>query len=108
MPRQWTKANLIDRIAKLRGFRSYLEICTASTCYRYREIDRDILTTCHRMIYRCPPGYSDRMPIDFRSDGLDITKCIRAIRARRHKRSICESAVMYFPPGERGTWFTLW
>lgn len=60
MLKQWTKADLVNRIAKLRGYRSYLEICTDYTGRRYGEIDRNLLTTCHRMMYRCPPRHSGR------------------------------------------------
>jgi len=88
MPEQWTKADLINRIAKLRGYRSYLEICTAYTGHRYGEIDRDLLTTCHRMMYRCPAGHSDGMRVDFRSDELDTTECIRAISTRGRRYDI--------------------
>jgi hypothetical protein len=82
MFKRWNKAILINRIARLRGYRSYLEICTAYNGFRYREIDRDILTTCHRMMYQCRPEYSDAMPIDFRSADLDLAECLREVRAR--------------------------
>jgi hypothetical protein len=82
MLKRWTKANLINRIAKLRGYRSYLEICTAYSGFRYRQIDRDILTTCHRLMYQCPSAHSDGMPIDFRSADLDIAECLREVNMR--------------------------
>jgi hypothetical protein len=82
MLKRWTKANLINRIAKLRGYRSYLEISTAYSGFRYRQIDRDILTTCHRLMYQCPSEHSDGMPIDFRSADLDIAECLREVQMR--------------------------
>lgn len=83
MPGEWTKAALINRIALHRRYRSYLEICSVTTGHRYGEIDRSILTNCHRLMYRMPEGHSDGMTIDFATAGLDTTGCIREIRARR-------------------------
>jgi len=79
----WNKADLINRIAELRGYRSYLEICNARSGNRYGEIDPKVLTTRHRMVYRCPPGHSDGEPIDFSTEGLDTAECFRAVRGHR-------------------------
>jgi len=78
----WNKADLINHIAELRGYRSYLEICNTHSGFRFGEIDRGVLTTRHRLMYRCAPGYSDGQPIDFSTAGLDTSDCIRAMRAR--------------------------
>ena len=99
MSEQWTKADLINWIAKLYGYRSYLEICTANTGFRYREIDRNIFTDCQRIMYRCPSGYSDGMPIDFRCGELEIGECLRLLRARRRRYDV----VLVDPWHEYGT-----
>lgn len=80
---EWTKAALINCIARHHRYRSYLEICSASTGLRYDEIDRSILTNRHRLMYRVPEGHSDGMTVDFATPGLDTNECIREIFARR-------------------------
>jgi hypothetical protein len=81
----WTKSDLINWIATQREYRSYLELCTVTTGLRYKEIDRTRLAVCHRLMYRCPSGYADELPIDFRSVGLDISSCVRVIRERGYR-----------------------
>jgi hypothetical protein len=83
MLRGWNKADLINRIAKMRGYCSYLEICNDHSGFRFGAIDREVLTTRHRLVYRCAQGYSDGLPIDFSTEGLDSAECIRAIRAQK-------------------------
>jgi hypothetical protein len=78
----WNKADLINHIARLRGYRTYLEICNDHSGFRFGEIDRAVLPTRHRLVYQCAPGYSDGQPIDFSAGGLDSSECIRAIRAQ--------------------------
>ena len=39
-------------------------------------------------MYRCPSGYADELPIDFRSVGLDISDCVRVIRERGYRYDI--------------------
>jgi hypothetical protein len=80
---EWTKAALINRISRNRGYRSYLEICTANTGNRYSEIDRSILRDSYRLMYWKHDGHSDLNTIDFATTGFDTTECIREIRARQ-------------------------
>jgi hypothetical protein len=79
---EWTKAALINRVARCRQYRSYLEICSLTAGNRYGEIDRSILRNCSRLMYWKPDGHSDGMRVDFAASGLDTTECIREIRAR--------------------------
>lgn len=78
---EWGKIDLVNELAAVHGYRSYLEICTATTGHHYAEVDRSRLTTCQRLSYLCPPGFDDGMAIDHRSEGRDIWRCLRAIRA---------------------------
>ncbi len=99
MPSEWTKASLINHIALHRRYRSYLEICSATTGQRYGEIDRSVLTNCHRLMYRMLEGHSDGMTIDFPADGLDSSECIREIFVRRLRFDI----ILVDPWHEYGT-----
>ena len=93
----WTKADLINELALIRGYRSYLEICTPTTGMLYGDIDRTRYT-CHRLMYRYPAGFvarliylatfKDTLPIDFRTSDLDIAECVQAIQARGLKYDV--------------------
>jgi hypothetical protein len=47
------KAQIVNRLAAVHGYRHYLELCTRTTGRQYAEIDRSLLTTCKRLMYRC-------------------------------------------------------
>jgi hypothetical protein len=70
----WTKMDLINELAAIHGYRSYLEICTPTTGTIYRALDRRRYSISHRLMY----GYGDQwnefdngMPIDFRRSSPD-------------------------------------
>jgi hypothetical protein len=75
------KTDLINHLAAVRGCRRYLEICSIGTGHLFARLDRSRLE-CHRLMYRCPPGHSDGMNIDFRSPDLDTSKCLREIEQK--------------------------
>ena len=78
----YTKVDLINELSVIHGYRKYLEVCTATTGNMYRGIDRARFSTCHRLMYRCPDEFNDELPIDFRSANLDISECLKTIRAK--------------------------
>jgi hypothetical protein len=94
----WTKADLINELALIRGYRSYLEISTPTSGMLYREVDRTRYSMCHRLMYRYPANFvakllylakfKDTLPIDFRTSDLDIAECVRAIQARGLKYDV--------------------
>jgi hypothetical protein len=88
MAREWIKSDLINWLATQRQYRSCLVLSAVTPGLGYGEIDRAYLAVCHRLIYRCPPDYSDGWPIDFRSVGLDISACVRSIRERGYRYDI--------------------
>ena len=88
VPKTWTKTDLINELAAVHGYRSYLEICTPTTGRLYATVDRDRYTTCHRLMYRCPDKFDDGLPIDFRTSGLDIERHLRVIRAVERKYDV--------------------
>ncbi len=83
-----TKADLINELAAIHGYRTYLEICTPTTGNMYGGIDRARYPTCHRLMYRCPTAFDDGLPIDFRSVNLDISDCVEALRAKGMKYEV--------------------
>jgi hypothetical protein len=84
----YTKADLINELSVIHGYRKYLEIYTPTTGNMYSAIDRARYSTCHRLMYRCSGGFNDGMPIDFRSSNLDISECVKAVRARDLKYDV--------------------
>ena len=53
-----------------------ITFCTRSTGRQYAEIDRSLLTTCKRLMYRCPDGPCDGMDVVYLSLDLDIFECL--------------------------------
>src|SRR5664279_1090533 len=84
----YTKVDLINELSAIHGYRKYLEICTPTTGNMYSAIDRARYPTCHRLMYRCPSGFNNGLPIDFRSSNLDISECVKAVRARELKYDV--------------------
>jgi hypothetical protein len=83
-----TKVDIIHRLARARGYRRYLEFCTPTTGMRFAEIDRSRFATVQRLLYCCPPGYSDGLPIDHRASGVDIAVCLPRLKAIRPRFDI--------------------
>ena len=73
--------DLINELAAIHGYGSYLEICTYTTGRLYVDLDRRLFTISHRLMYRCPDGYDDGLPIDFRSATSEIDAQLTALRA---------------------------
>ena len=73
--------DLINELVAIHGYRSYLEICTYTTGRLYGDLDRRFFTISHRLMYRCPEGYDDGLPIDFRSASSEIATQLTALRA---------------------------
>jgi hypothetical protein len=84
----YTKVDLINELSAIHGHRKYLEICTPTTGNMYSAIDRARYSTCHRLMYSCPSGFNNGLPIDFRSSNLDISECVKAVRARELKYDV--------------------
>ena len=73
--------DLINELAAIHGYGSYLEICTYTTGRLYGDLDRRPFTISHRLMYCCPEGYDDGLPIDFRSATSEIDTQLTALRA---------------------------
>lgn len=73
------KAELINQLARARGYTSYIEICTPHTGGYYADIEHAMFNPCHRLMYRCPEDFNDGLPVDFRSADLDIERLLVGI-----------------------------
>lgn len=65
-----TKFDIVNRLAKVNGFASYLELATPTTGNTYTKVDRGVFADCRRVIYRAPPG-SVEFSTDVASSSLD-------------------------------------
>jgi len=83
-----TKMEIIGHLAARHGFSRYLELCTATTGRLYARLDRTLLTTAHRLVYKCPPDHDDGLGIDFHTEGSDIDSCLAEIRIRGQRYDI--------------------
>ncbi len=80
----WTKMDLINELAAIHGYRSYLEICTPTTGTIYPAVDRRRYSISHRLMYRYGDQwdeFDDGMTIDFRSSSPDSGEAVSAVRA---------------------------
>lgn len=75
----WGKTDIIKYLSKLRDYRTYLEICTPTTGNQFAKIDQSRFDACHRLMYRCPQGFTDGLNIEFRAPDQDISQCIADI-----------------------------
>jgi hypothetical protein len=76
----WNKTHIIHRLARARGYRRYLEICTPITGGRYAEIDPSQFGSCRRLMYRCASDFHDGLPVDYRSADNAIDACLDKMR----------------------------
>lgn len=83
-----TKMEIIGHLAARHHFTRYLELCTPTTGRMYDRLDRNVLTTAHRLMYAAPADYDDGLGIDFRTEGHDIDPCLAEIRARGQRYDI--------------------
>ncbi len=87
-PKLFTKVDIINTLAKVNGWHSYLEFCTPTTGNLFRGIDRSQLSTCHRLMYNCPSSYDDQMNLNFRSESFEVSDCITAINHKSLRYNI--------------------
>lgn len=83
-----SKTEIVNALARKRGFSSYLEISTGKAGDHFVDVDRTQLTTCHRLMYRCPDDYADGLEIDFRTRGVGIGQFFDEVRYRGTKYDI--------------------
>ena len=67
---------IVNFLAEVRGFKRFLEISTATTGARFGDADKGNFELVHRLAYNIPAGFDDGLPIDFRSETLDIKSCV--------------------------------
>ena len=83
-----TKMEIIGHLAARHGFIRYLELCTPTTGMLFDRLDRNVLTTAHRLMYNAPPDHDDGLAVDFRTEGLDIGPCLSVIHASGQRYDI--------------------
>jgi hypothetical protein len=81
-PLTWRKFHLMNELAHIHGYRSILEISTATSGYTYDQLDRSRFAVCRRPSYLTPDDWTDGAPVDYRSCDRDTSECLRQIRAQ--------------------------
>src|SRR3954451_1271117 len=95
---EFGKADIVNHLAAVHGFRHYLEYCSVTTGNMFAKIARTRLLT-HRLMYRCPDEHSDGLNIDFRSGDEDVSHCVRQIQ----EQGLSYDVVLVDPFHEYGT-----
>lgn len=67
------KYDIVNLLARKRGYRSYLEICTPFTGFSYGNVDRTQFPLCHRLVYLCPADFDDGAEVTFRSENENVS-----------------------------------
>jgi hypothetical protein len=67
---------IVNFLAEVHGFKRLLEISTGTTGARFGDVDKRNFELVHRLAYNIPAGFDDGLPIDFRSETLDIKSCV--------------------------------
>jgi hypothetical protein len=70
------KMEIVNFLAEVHGFKRFLEISTGTTGARFGDADKRNFELVHRLAYNIPAGFSDGLPIDFRSETLEIESCV--------------------------------
>jgi hypothetical protein len=71
---------VVNLLAEVHDFKRFLEISTATTGARFGDADKRNFELVHRLAYNIPAGFSDGLPIDFRSETLDIESSVAQIQ----------------------------
>ena len=88
-PTNFGKMDLIHLISRRLNLVNYLELCTPTTGNYYGEIKRWRFNTARRLMYNCPKGFDDGLPIDFKILGFDIGNAVEKLKADPNKVDIC-------------------
>lgn len=88
-PLQLSKTEIIARIARTYNYKHYLELCTTSTGNFYKPIAESGFNCCQRIMYRCPPDFSDGMRIDYRCNDDNIDSALSSLKNDKLFFDIC-------------------
>ena len=88
-PTNFGKMELIHLVSRRLNLVNYLELCTPTTGNYYGEIKRWRFNTARRLMYNCPKGFDDGLPVDFKILGFDIGDAIEKLKADPNKVDIC-------------------
>jgi hypothetical protein len=82
------KMQIVNFLAEVHGFKRFLEISTATTGARFGDVDKRSFELTHRLAYNIPAGFDDGLPIDFRSETLDIKSCVAQMQQSAQRYDI--------------------
>jgi hypothetical protein len=88
-PTGFGKTDLIHVLSKRLKLQNYLELCTSSTGNCYGEIDRARFRAARRLMYNCPTGFDDGLPIDYKIADFDIEEAVTELKLGTDKVDIC-------------------
>lgn len=81
-PQTWRKYDLINELARIHGYRSFLEISTSRSGYSYCDRDQSRFDVCRRLSYLTPDDWTDGEPVDYRCSDHDSSECLRQIQVQ--------------------------
>ena len=70
---------IVNCLSSLHGYRSFLEISTATTGMQHHAVNRDLFERIDRLSYNTPSDFDDGSPVSFRSPTFDVGSCLGEI-----------------------------
>lgn len=83
------KTAIILLLARILGYKTYLEICSTVSGNVYRRVRDSGLLAARRLMYRCKWHQRDGLPIDYRSRDDDIAAPLARLRDDGYAPDIC-------------------
>jgi hypothetical protein len=80
----WDKARLCGLLSIKFNLKRYLEITTTTTGFKYPEIAKLEFQNRKRLVYRLNTEMSDGLPVDYSTEGDDITQCFDILQRDGH------------------------
>jgi hypothetical protein len=79
---------IVNFLSEVHGFKRFLEMSTATTGARFGDADKRKFELVHRLAYNIPANFDDGLPIDFRSETLDIKSCVAQMQQSAQRYDI--------------------
>ena len=81
--REWLKSDIINELAAIHSYRTYLEICVPWSGNQYDRIDASMYSLRRRLVYRRHDDWTDGLDIHYASATLEIDRCIQEIQRQQ-------------------------
>jgi len=75
------KSKIVNYLARTHSLKSYLEIATPYSGFKFGQIDRQLFDQVERALYRCPADYGDGHEISYRIETDNCRDALSALKS---------------------------